>query len=460
MRRFIIVLAVLLTQGSAFAQNADHPLVGDWEGTLQVQEGVALPLILHLRRTEETWSVSLDSPAQNVTGIPGDAREIKEDAVDVIFPTIGGSYEATRDGDTLEGRWRQGPLDKPLTLTRAAGPAGDPPASNAPKRPQTPQPPFPYEARETSCSNGDVTLAGTLTLPKGDGPVPGVVFITGSGPQDRDETIAGHRPFLVIADHLARRGIASFRYDDRGTAGSTGDYFTATLDDFAGDAAAALSCFEDAGRVDAARTGFLGHSEGAWTALRAVTGRDAPADFLITLGGPGADMETLLLDQGRRIANAAGANSQQIQAVEASQREAIAIMRDVETTEARRAAFEALYERLGRTSEQGAAEARYFASPYWPAVLGYDPAEDLGAWDKPILVISGGKDLQVHPETNLPPIREALGSNDAAAIIVFDDLNHLMQTADTGSPQEYAAIEETIAPRALERITAFIKAVD
>jgi hypothetical protein len=338
-----------------------------------------------------------------------------------------------------------------------------------PARPQEPEPPFPYRSEELTFRSGEVTLAGTLTLPPGEGPFPAALLVTGSGPQNRDEEVFGHRPFLVLADHLTRAGIAVLRVDDRGVGGSTGSLATVTTADLVGDARAGVDYLRGRGEIDAERVGLIGHSEGGIIApMVAVRGEDAA--FVVMLAGPAVPGDELITLQLERIFRAAGVDDDKVQQIRAAQGELLAAIRAESGEEPVRAKLRELIrlqleatsgtapdeETLAATLEQNAD----IASPWFRFFLGHDPRPTLRKVDVPVLALFGELDLQVPADQNLPEARKALAESGSGDVTVesLPGLNHLFQPAQTGSPDEYYGIEETFSPIALRKITEWILA--
>jgi pimeloyl-ACP methyl ester carboxylesterase len=355
----------------------------------------------------------------------------------------------------LKGKFTQGGQTFPFTLTRGAAPP--------PPRPQEPKPPFPYDEEEVSYSNGGITLAGTLTLPSEGGPFPAAILITGSGPQNRNEELLGHKPFLVLADHLTRAGIAVLRVDDRGVGGSSGSNSESTTMDFATDVQAGLRFLAGRDEIDPARMGLIGHSEGGVVAPMAAVGSEDVA-FVVMMAGTGVTGREVLAHQNRLIARAGGASEAAIDGIVAELDKTIDLV-------IAGANGEALAEQVGELLvAQGASLAgeereaaitttvEQLTSPWFQAFFTLDPRDALRRLETPVLVINGSKDLQVDPEQNIPEIRKALveSGNDDVTIDVLEGLNHLFQQAETGAPGEYFSIEETINPVALERISEWI----
>jgi pimeloyl-ACP methyl ester carboxylesterase len=324
-----------------------------------------------------------------------------------------------------------------------------------------------------------VTLAGTVTVPEGEGPFPAVVLVTGSGPQDRDETLLGHKPFAVLADHLTRHGVLVLRYDDRGFGESTGDFAAATSDDFADDARAAVSWL--AARPDVASVGVLGHSEGGLVAPMVANASDA-VDFVVLLAGPAVPGAEILAEQARLIGVASGISEAGAEAWSAAYMRALDLLTAVpldapvppDTAEAFKDALRAAAlllpdadrailgvtgERLEATLDALLATVQ---TPWFRRFLVYDPQPALRALDVPTLALFGAKDLQVPPEQNAGPMRTALAASASPRheVIVFEHLNHLFQTAETGGIQEYARIEETMSPVVLTAVADWIRSLE
>ena len=453
---------LVLAQASPAAQLAPSA-AGDWSGELQVS-GTRLPLRVHVRSglTAGALTGTLDSPAQNAAGLPIEVRE----AAGVLRFTLssaGASYEGRWDAGAAKwtGVFTQNGASLPLELSRAPVVAG---VAAAPSRPQTPKPPFPYREVEVAYDNaaGPAHLAGTLTVPAGSGPFPAVLLITGSGLQDRDETIFGHHPFAVWADTLARRGIAVLRVDDRGMGGSTGDARKATTADFATDVAAGLAFLKGRPEVDPHRVGLLGHSEGGIIAP-IVAARDPSIAFIVLLAGSGEDGETLMLHQKRLIEAAAGLPPGAVEQANATMRrldDAVKDAPDQTAAETRlQAAWRATLTSQGQPTDAPLPMAvRALAQPWMRWFLSYDPRSTLARVRCPILAVGGSKDLQVPAPENLKGIKAATRANPDVTTVELPGLNHLLQTADTGQVAEYGRIEETVSPAALKLVSDWIVA--
>ena len=358
-----------------------------------------------------------------------------------------------------------------VLLLLAAAPVLSPSASVAQTaaslRPQQPTRPFPYREEEVSYLNPrapGVTLAGTLTIPPGKGPFPAVLLITGSGPQDRNETLFGHQPFFILADDLTRRGIEVLRVDDRGTEKSTGTFSGATTLDFAGDAEAGLAFLDTRPEVDHRRTGLIGHSEGAIIAPM-IAAKDRHVAFIVMLAGSGVNGSQIVAEQGRLIEINGGVKPE-IAAEHARQAlklHALLISEKDDAVLRKRLQDEIAADATAAGHPPSKADnfviiaaANQLMSPWFRFFLAYDPVPALRQVTCPVLVLNGSKDMQVSPAQNLPPIRAALAHNHHAEIDELPNLNHLFQTASTGDSSEYGTIPETFAPAALNKISTWI----
>jgi pimeloyl-ACP methyl ester carboxylesterase len=370
-----------------------------------------------------------------------------------------------------EGTFTQGPTELPVTFSPAEGPA-----VVADFRPQEPKPPFPYEVIEVVMpSPRGHELHGTLTIPRETGArgVPGVVLVSGSGPQDRDETVLGHRPFLVLADRLTSAGIACLRFDDRGVGASTGDFASAITHDFADDAATALAFLRKTAGVDEARCGLAGHSEGgAVVALvaagQASTDPAAKPAFLVSIAGCGVDGGRVLEDQLPRIYRASSVDEAVIETISQAQKRLLTVVRGEPIDET--ALLEAIrglhsaQEKLQpepftddiRARLEEAAVAQ-MTSPWMTNFIRFDPATAWREVEVPVLAINGTLDTQVAADINLPAIEEAVRNGGGSIEVArLAGLNHMLQPAITGGPDEYGAIKTTMDEAAMAIIANFI----
>ncbi|NWF83156.1 MAG: alpha/beta fold hydrolase [Bryobacteraceae bacterium] len=444
---FAALLASLLFQQPAAAPVLD----GVWEGPISGFAG-KVTIRLHMKQSPDgKLEIKMDVPEQGAAGIPVPVTSFAEGVLKWEIPTIQAKYEGKlkEGGKEIEGTFMQ-ITPQPLTLKKL----DKPPAG--PNRPQEPKPPFPYLTEEVTFPSaaGGVTLAGTLTLPPaGAKKHPAVVLISGSGPQDRDEQLMGHKPFWILADHLSRRGFAVLRYDDRGFGKSTGRFSTATSTDFSRDAEGALNYLKARPEVDPKRVGFIGHSEGGLIAPM-IAARRPDVAFIVLIAGTGVPGKEVVAEQARRILKASGMADSAVETNAAVQQKIFEILKqEPDEAAARKLILEAM---AGQPNAE--ATARSSASAWFREFAFYDPAPALEKVKCPVLAVNGELDLQVLPDQNLPPIEAALkkGGNKDFQLVRLPKLNHLLQTAKTGLPAEYGQIEETMAPAALETIANWL----
>ena len=440
------------SRGPGEARPTIAGLDGSWEGSV-TRNGTPLRLILRIATGPGGTSATLDSPDLLAMGLP--VAELARDGRTISFAIPAGAsrYRGTLapDGARMSGTWsRTGSPDAEVVFVRRAR------AEAAPRaRPQQPRPPFPYRTEEVRFGNArvpGVTLAGTLSVPEGRGPFPAAILITGSGPQDRDETVFGHQPFAVLADHLTRAGIAVLRYDDRGVGASTGAQGGATSADFATDANAAFAFLRARPQIDRRAIGFVGHSEGGLIAPLAAMDNPEIA-YLVLLAGPGIRTPQLMAAQARAVGAAQGMGEAELdRSVAAQQALFAAAAQDGDA-----AAVAARLEAAGIPPEQRAQLVAQAADPWLRYFVRYDPAPALARIRVPLLALNGALDRQVLPGENLAGIRAATAANRDATIRELPGLNHMFQTARTGAVGEYADIEETMAPAALGTISGWIR---
>ena len=435
-------------------------LDGDWDGVLDIN-GTQLRLALHVKTTPaEGTTATLDSIDQNALGAPVSAISREGPHVRLELKALAATFDGALEpgNQTIAGSWTQGSLSLPLKLQQRAAGAKQPTLN----RPQTPQKPYPYAEEEVAFESaaGHARLAGSLTRPKGTGPFPAVVMIAGSGPNTRDEPIMGHRLFLVIADYLTRRGIAVLRYDKRGTGSSTGDYVKATTADFADDAEAAVGYLATRTDIDHRRIGLIGHSEGGLIAPIVAT-RDSNVAFMVLMAGPGENGAKILSEQGRLLSKAMGLSDAQVETAATLRDQLIAIAETEKDPAVAKAKLRALLADAAKSQGLPATaveqQAAVLSSDWFRFFFGYDPVPTLRNVRCPVLALGGSDDLQVPAEKNLAFIKAALAANSDAQVLQLPNLNHLFQTARTGSVFEYGQIEETIAPSALDLITTWIQ---
>ncbi|MBU2440456.1 alpha/beta fold hydrolase [bacterium] len=469
----ILICFTLIIMSSAFfivsAQEqvtSASGIEGIWEGKLKVP-GTELRIVFKISKNPDgTLTATLDSPDQGVTGIPVEEVIFKDNTLHLEVKSVRGVFEGKVSEDFLviEGEWKQSGGVFPLTVKRVD-------KAVEILRPQVPKKPYPYIEEEIVYENKDaeIKLAGTLTLPSGDAPFPAVLLITGSGPQDRNETIFNHRPFLVLADYLTRQGVAVLRVDDRGVGKSTGDFSQATSEDFALDVLAGIEYLKTRKEINPKQIGLIGHSEGGLIApMVAVKSPDVA--FIVLMAGTGLTGEEILYLQSDLISKAMGVNEEEIAKSRQFNEKIFSVIKGEEDNEIAKERLRQMVmaylaelsdeekNRIGVLEESLKAQLQNLLSPWSRFFLTYDPKPTLSKVKCPILAINGEKDFQVPPKENLSAIEEALkaGDNKNFTIKELPDLNHLFQTAQTGLPSEYAKIEETISPNALKLIGDWI----
>lgn len=459
MRRAALLL--LLCAAAAFGEDFSlTALQGRWTGTLN--QG-----ILNLRvaiQFDKNGAGKLDSLDQHITGIPVTGVRVEGYRVTFRVDSVSGVFNGIvmDNGNRLDGDWYQG-ASLPFVLTRDGVTAKI-------RRPQTPQPPFPYTEQDVKFASfaRNVFLDGTLTIPEGSGPFPAVVLITGSGPQDRDETNLGHKPFWVIADYLSRRGVVVLRADDRGTGKSTGTFNGSTTRDFADDAAGAVRFLRT--REFVGRIGLIGHSEGGLIAPMVASDPALGAkdvDFLVLLAAPGVPGDQIIIEQQIMVSRAMGFSESAIERNRVREQKILSIARTEVDPELATSRMRATLGEFGAGPANGlSSRLEEAATPWFRFLINYDPGPALRALKQPVLALNGALDVQVPPAQNLPAITWELeaGANKDYEVVKLAGLNHFFQTAPTGAPYEYGEIEETIAPSVLnligEWITRHSKAIE
>jgi hypothetical protein len=431
---------------------------GVWQGALE-GNGMRLRLQLHVSHDDRKQLLAaLDSPDQGVSGLPAVKVSQKEAAFHFEIPVVSGIYDGTINvaKTIIAGNWTQNGVAQKLEFKRSD-------QLLELRRPQTPAKPYPYREEEVIFPNDRVkiSLAGTLTLPPGNGPFPAAVLLSDSGPHDRDETLAGHHPLSILADHLTRKGIAILRFDKRGIGKSTGGYANATTEDFASDAEAALAWLKTRNGIDAEKIGLIGHGEGGMIAPMVAT-RSKDVAWIALLASPGLKGEDTLLLQSEAILKAAGVDEDQLARTLDFNKQTYALIRQEKDP----AKLEAKLNNLVQLSAMSASlppaalqsQMRALLSPWFRYFLDYDPVPALRKTACPVLALHGEKDMQVPPKENLSRIQKALqdGGNKDFQSTQLPGLNHLFQHSPTGSPTEYGGIEETMAPEALNAVSDWV----
>lgn len=465
---FTLFVLLLASSNQVCSQGQpSNPFVGTWQGALEIGQ-TKLRLVLKITQTGDTLKGAMDSPDQGASNIPASKVWTSGDSVFVEFARIMGKYQGflASGNDSLSGTWIQGGTSLPLPLKRTSE------AIALPRRPQTPVKPYPYLEEEVVYENqsAGIKFAATLTLPKTGGPFPAILLITGSGAQDRDESIFGHKPFLVLADHLTRRGIAVLRVDDRGVSGTTGNLAQSTNEDLANDVLAGIRFLKQRKEINPKKIGLIGHSEGGILAPM-VAARSSDVAFIVMMAGTGLPGEDILHMQSALILRANGATEENILRLRKINEQAYTLVKSEQDTARLRQRLTDFF--VFTWSEWGADYERQgidkmkviptlvlqVTSPWFRSFLSYDPRPALRKVKCPVLAVNGEKDLQVPSKDNLREIEKALkeGGNKDFTMKEFPGLNHLFQTTRTGSPMEYGSLEETISPSVLQLIGDWIE---
>lgn len=461
MKRLSFLLLTALVSFSLFGQD----ITGQWNGALKVQ-GIQLRLVLHVTKTDNGYTSTLDSPDQGATGIPVTSITFENPNIKFTVTNIGVEYNGELKKNEIVGVFNQFGQEFPLDLSRQTI------EKEVLKRPQEPTKPYPYYSEDVTFQNtkANILLAGTLTLPKKEGKYPVVILITGSGPQNRDEELLGHKPFLVIADYLTRNGIGVLRYDDRGVGESTGDFKASTSADFATDVESAIAYLKTRKEVDKKKIGLIGHSEGGIIAPM-VASKSKDVSFIVLLAGTGIQGDKLLLLQQELIARASNVSEADIKKTKLLNTTLFEKVVESNDDSILKADLTSLLNEMlnndtnaeipnGMTKEEFVSlQVNQLTSPWMLYFIRFNPATILEKVKCPVLAVNGEKDLQVPPAENLTAIINALtkGGNKNITTIEFPNLNHLFQECETGSPLEYSTIEQTFSPAALNEITNWIK---
>ena len=439
MKRVLLSLIVGVVSSFAFA----HDIIGYWKG-----EVMSLPIVFHVVEREGELSATLDSPMQGAKDIPCESIELKGDSVVIRMPLLQASFKGVFETgeNSIRGIFTQG-VSVPMLLTRTTEEA------SKLYRPQEPKPPFVYNSREVTFSHDGITLAGTLTTPMWGYRYPAVVLVTGSGAQNRDEEILGHKPFAVIADYLTRAGFAVLRYDDRGVGGSTKGNPDDTTLDYATDAIAAIKFLKTQSIIDSTRIGVIGHSEGGTIAFICAAQRPDDVAFVISLGGAVVKGKELMVMQNKMIAEAAGRPltgelGQNVVAVF----DAIDSIKDNDRLSLR---LNELMAKQGNLSEaEIARQVKHMVSPWYSAFIRLNPGEYIQKMKCPVLALNGEWDVQVNAQQNLDALKTIYPE---AEVKIYPRVNHMFQeTSSLGQSLNYGAISQTFSPKVLDDIAKWL----
>ncbi len=455
MKKIILILAILIATLSVISQD----ITGEWYGVLKVP-GAQLNVVFNISESDGVYSATMDSPDQGAYAIPMDYVELKEQAIAIGMKAQMMEYKGELSSEGISGIFSQGASEFPLDLTREKK-----------RKPQEPVEPYSYNSEEVVFHNkeANIQLKGTLTLPEGEGPFPAAILISGSGPQNRNEEILGHKPFLVLADHLTRNGIAVLRYDERGVGDSEGEFAGATSLDFAQDVESAFQYLKTKKKIQSSKIGLIGHSEGGLIAPM-ISADNPDVAFVVMLAGPGVNGSEIIIIQAELISRADGVDEEQLQKNKEMTTKIFDFARNHSEDKDLKEKLYSLMEKEmamensmevpeGMTKEEFIQmQVDQITDPWFMFFLFYEPSSSLERVKCPILALNGELDLQVPSKMNLEAIKESArkGGNTKVETIEFPRLNHLFQHCETGAPSEYAEIEETFSPEVLEIISKWI----
>lgn len=459
----ILVLSFFIVKK---ANSQSNSVVGAWQGQLFIQ-GQPLNIIVNItQQADNTFKGSFDSPDQKAFGIPFTEVTFKNTILKCQITNmqlvLSGQLLAN---DSLQLMWQQGPAEFPLSMGRIKG------NDRSQLRPQEPLGTLPYTSKEVSFENkiDHIILKGTLTLPKGNGPFPAVVLISGSGPQNRNSAVFDHQPFLVLSDYLTRHGIAVLRYDDRGTGESEGVFNLATSLDFANDANAAFNFLFEQSFIDKKKIGLVGHSEGGMIAPM-VANQNKKVKFNVLIACPALPIDSLMYEQIRLTMEASHTPETAIKNQLIFNHQLFNYLKSKATYEKAIEGFDSFVKvvvvsQMGKdttglfsTVKAQSEQLRPIVTPWFHYFINYQPKNNLSRLAIPVLGIYGGKDLQVRAFSNASVLQSILekSKNKTYKVITFPELNHLMQTAKTGSIEEYHELTETFNEAAMQLMTEWI----
>lgn len=453
MRYILGCLLLIFNSCLGFSQNN---LEGAWLGNLQFGT-TELPFVVHVKKLDNGWHATADSPKQGVKGIPA-KMNVKGDSI--LFEIQGGiQVKGIQINDsTLTTVFSQSGVNVPLVLKRSPQWLQE---IQSLKRPQTPIPPYGYDTLDVKFKNefANITLAGTLTSPKGSGKYPAVILLTGSGAQNRNEELFGHQPFKVLADYLTRNGIIVLRYDDRGTGESEGVFETSTIEDFSKDAISAFNFLKDQEHVDVNKIGIIGHSEGGLIAQLLAAQALPHLSYIVTLAGPAISIDELMVEQLYAVGKAQGMSEVNLAAARKINQKNFQIVKsNLNESEAYQQLRDNMKEVLGGTeNEQTRRELLTMLAPAYRYFLRIEPERFLPNIHIPMFAAFGSLDVQVPADQNLKSLFDLLPKNSKTMLKEYEEVNHLFQKAKTGSVSEYAQIEETFNEEVMKDIVDWIK---
>lgn len=460
MKKIIAIICFLLVSiSSAFSQDIE----GNWNGNLEVQEGRKMLFIFQISKSADKLESEIAIPSQGIKGIKPILTTFEEGVLSIDASNLGFKYNGkwSDESETIEGNFQEGVNTVPLVLTKESI------EETKLNRPQEPIKPYPYREEMVKFENkrDQITLAGTLTLPTpANKKPPVVILISGSGPQDRDESFASHKPFLVLADYLTRNGIAVLRYDDRGFGESTGNFAEGTTADFATDVLSAIDFLKNRADIDAKKIGLIGHSEGAIIAPM-VANQSKDVAFIVMLAGPGTPGKEVSLTQAIDYRNFPVADEKEYAVYVKKAIEIASSEKEIDIVKKELTAFYQNSALLASILPSNVDKDEFIenlvftrTTPWVRYFYNYNPVNEIRKINIPAFTLYGSNDTQVPPKYHLQPVKDALEASKSKEyeVVLLDGLNHLFQESKTGLISEYAQIEQTFAPQALEKISTWI----
>ncbi len=445
MKKITLVLFLVSISISIYAQD----ISGRWNGILEIQ-GTKLKIVFNIIKTDTGYVSTMDSPDQGATGIPLTKTSYENSILILESVNLGIKYQGNlNDSVEFEGKFEQAGLSIPLKLSRSSGEKAEI------IRPQEPKKPYPYYFEEVIFRNekDKIELAGTLTLPQKSGKFPAVILISGSGPQNRDEELLNHKPFLVLSDYLTKKGIAVLRFDDRGVGKSTGNFSSATTFDFATDVEYAVKYLQTRKEIDKRKIGLIGHSEGGLIAPIVVS-KNRDIDFIVLMAGSMLRGDKQLLLQNYKISLALGVPQTKIEEEQNILKEAYKIILETNDKDVKNDLYNFLKSKYPQKTAKGLTET--LTTLWMINFIRLDPKNYVTKINCHTFAINGKKDLQVLAKENLEVLKINFKDKNRLTIKEFDNLNHLFQECNTGLPIEYGTITQTISPTVLEEISNWI----
>ncbi|WP_312186824.1 alpha/beta fold hydrolase [Sphingobacterium sp.] len=453
MRKILYLFIICVHFSCSHAQTFD----GSWKGEVEVS-GQKLFLIFNLEKdSNNNWNGTFESPMQTSQKFVINQIRTKQDSIWIDVKNIGLVYAGflDRDKDVMKGVMKQGGFESAMVLVRSEN------EQSGLSRKQDVFPPYHYIEEEVSFKNikGNAILTGTLTYPKNGGAFPAVVLVNGSGQQNRDSEVFGHRPFKVLADHLSKNGFAVLRYDDRGIGGSKGEVNLATTTDFASDANAAVDFLRQRKIVQSNKIGIIGHSEGALIAAM-VAAENSNVNYIALLSGPVIKGDSLLILQSYALGKAGGLSVSQLDINKSNNRKLYNILLQDEPTQTLAASLE---KELVRQNSGNALTSDMkiklspMMSPWFRSFLRIDPGYYLKQVKVPIFASFGGKDVQVPANENIYALQRLHLQTTDVTIKEYPNLNHLFQQAETGKIEEYFENSESFNEQLMDDLTKWLR---